>query len=70
MRSGVIIEEGSPQDILIKSNTQSLESAFLILCNNQDKNKVFWLKIYMLIILYYLCGISMVFFIMKKIFIF
>jgi hypothetical protein len=41
MRNGVIIEEKSPQDILTKCNTDSLESAFLELCCNQDKNEVF-----------------------------
>ncbi|XP_025415789.1 uncharacterized protein LOC112687357 isoform X2 [Sipha flava] len=39
MRNGVIIEEKSPQDILTKCNTDSLESAFLELCCNQDKNE-------------------------------
>ncbi|VVC27807.1 ABC transporter-like,P-loop containing nucleoside triphosphate hydrolase,AAA+ ATPase domain,ABC [Cinara cedri] len=40
MRNGVIIEEGSPQHILAKYNTDSLESAFLKLCYNQNKNQV------------------------------
>lgn len=53
MRSGVIIEEGSPQDILIKYDTDSLESAFLTLCYNQENNKVFRLKIYIFIVMYY-----------------
>lgn len=40
MRNGVLVEEGSPQDILIKYNKDSLESAFLTLCYNQDTEKV------------------------------
>ncbi|CAI6347958.1 unnamed protein product [Macrosiphum euphorbiae] len=35
MRNGLIIEEGPPQDILIKYGTDTLESAFLTLCCNQ-----------------------------------
>lgn len=49
MRSGEIIEEGSPKDILVKYNTDSLESAFLTLCYDQDKNKVFCYLMYILI---------------------
>lgn len=40
MRNGVLIEEGSPQYILSKYETESLESAFLTLCSYQDTNKV------------------------------
>ncbi|XP_060878331.1 ABC transporter G family member 23-like [Metopolophium dirhodum] len=35
MRNGLIIEEGPPQDILVKYGTDTLESAFLTLCCNQ-----------------------------------
>ncbi|XP_025200634.1 ABC transporter G family member 23-like [Melanaphis sacchari] len=35
MRNGLIIEEGPPQDILIKCGTDTLESAFLTLCCDQ-----------------------------------
>lgn len=40
MRNGILVEEGNPRDILIKYNTESLESAFLTLCYDQDSNKV------------------------------
>lgn len=40
MRNGVLIEEGSPRDILIKQNTTSLEEAFLVLSSSQKFNKV------------------------------
>lgn len=36
MRSGKLIEEGSPQDILHKYNTDTLESAFLTLCRSEE----------------------------------
>ncbi|XP_025415790.1 ABC transporter G family member 23-like isoform X1 [Sipha flava] len=39
MRSGIIVEEGSPQDILYRYGTDSLESAFLTICCNQQLNK-------------------------------
>ncbi|KAL5245483.1 hypothetical protein ACI65C_012893 [Semiaphis heraclei] len=35
MRNGLIVEEGPPQDILVKYGTDTLESAFLMLCCNQ-----------------------------------
>lgn len=41
MRNGKLIEEGSPQNILCKYNTNSLESAFLRLCYNREINQVF-----------------------------
>lgn len=40
MRNGKIVKEGSPQDILTDYNTETLESAFLIICCNQDTNEV------------------------------
>lgn len=43
MRNGQIIEEGSPQYILLKYDTDTLEAAFLTLCCNQENNKVFFL---------------------------
>lgn len=36
MRNGVLIEEASPQDILLKERTNSLEEAFLSLSRNQN----------------------------------
>lgn len=36
MRNGVLIEETSPQDILFKENTNSLEEAFLSISRNQN----------------------------------
>ncbi|XP_050422032.1 ABC transporter G family member 23-like [Adelges cooleyi] len=39
MRNGVLVEEASPQDILIKHNTETLEMSFLRLCYNQDTNR-------------------------------
>ncbi|VVC43842.1 ABC transporter-like,P-loop containing nucleoside triphosphate hydrolase,AAA+ ATPase domain,ABC [Cinara cedri] len=39
MRNGVLIEEASPQDILVKQNTTSLEEAFLAISCNQKFNK-------------------------------
>lgn len=40
MRNGVIAEEGSPQDIISKFNTDSLENAFLSVCYNQERQQV------------------------------
>lgn len=40
MRGGIIVEEGSPKDILSRCGTDSLESAFLTLCCNQKSKKV------------------------------
>ncbi|KAF0762245.1 ABC transporter G family member 23-like [Aphis craccivora] len=37
MRNGLIIEEGPPQDILVKYGTDTLEAAFLTLCCNQGR---------------------------------
>lgn len=51
MRNGVLIEEGTPQDILTKYETDSLESAFLLLCYKQEHIMVwqFYLNIILLI---------------------
>lgn len=40
MRKGVLIEEGSPQDILAKHRTDSLETAFLTICCKKEVDKV------------------------------
>lgn len=40
MSNGKIIEEESPQHILMKYNTDSLETAFLMLCCKQKENEV------------------------------
>jgi hypothetical protein len=40
MRNGVLIEEASPEELLIKQNTNSLEEAFLSLSSIQQFNKV------------------------------
>jgi len=40
MRNGVLVEEGSPQYILDKYKTDTLESAFLTLCCKRDENLV------------------------------
>lgn len=40
MRKGVLVDEGSPQHILTKYNTESLEESFLIACHNQEINHV------------------------------
>lgn len=40
MRNGVLIEEASPQYILNKYDTDSLESAFLALCCKRQENRV------------------------------
>lgn len=40
MRNGILVEEGTPQNILKKHKTESLESAFLTLCFEQESNKV------------------------------
>uniref|UniRef100_A0A2H8TY93 ABC transporter G family member 23 n=1 Tax=Melanaphis sacchari TaxID=742174 RepID=A0A2H8TY93_9HEMI len=40
MRNGVLVDEGSPQEIMFKYTAESLESAFLILCSDQDSNEV------------------------------
>lgn len=41
MRNGVLIEEGTPKEILDKYGSDTLEEAFLALCRKQIKNKVF-----------------------------
>lgn len=41
MRNGILVEEGSPQQILTKYSTDSLENCFLKSCCNQDTNKVY-----------------------------
>lgn len=45
MRNGVLIEETSPQDILFKENTNSLEEAFLSISRNQNFVQVKTMKI-------------------------
>ncbi|XP_025415785.1 ABC transporter G family member 23-like [Sipha flava] len=40
MRNGVLIEEASPEELLIKQNTNSLEEAFLSLSSIQQFNKL------------------------------
>ncbi|XP_016664258.1 ABC transporter G family member 20 [Acyrthosiphon pisum] len=39
MRNGVLVEEGAPEDIISKYGADSLESAFLTICSNQDLNE-------------------------------
>eukprot|EP00102_Acyrthosiphon_pisum_P025305 XP_016662515.1 PREDICTED: ABC transporter G family member 23-like isoform X2 [Acyrthosiphon pisum] len=39
MRNGVLVEEGAPEHIISKYGADSLESAFLTLCSNQDVNE-------------------------------
>lgn len=40
MRKGVLVEEGSPQNILAKYDTNSLEESFVIACCGQETNEV------------------------------
>lgn len=40
MRNGVLIEEATPQELLFKQNTNSLEAAFLSLIRKQKFEKV------------------------------
>jgi len=40
MRNGQLVEEGPPQDILMKYGTETLEATFLTLCCIQKSNKV------------------------------
>lgn len=40
MRNGILVEEGPPQQILAKYNTDTLEECFLIACCKQDTNNV------------------------------
>lgn len=40
MRNGKLIEEGPPQQILAKYNTDTLEECFLIACCKQDTSIV------------------------------
>lgn len=40
MRKGVLVEEGSPRDILAKHSTDSLETAFLTICCKKEEDKV------------------------------
>jgi len=56
MRNGLIIEEGPPQDILVKYGTDTLESAFLTLCCNQRTIiKVLYLDIFKYKYIIYVC---------------
>lgn len=36
MRNGLLVEEGSPREILNKYSADTLEAAFLTLCCNQE----------------------------------
>lgn len=57
MRNGVLVEEGSPQEIIFKYEADSLESAFLTLCSHQDSNlapEVFDININYFFIIYQL----------------
>lgn len=40
MRNGILIEESSPQELLAKQNTNSLEEAFLSLSRHQQFGRV------------------------------
>lgn len=40
MRNGVLVAEGSPQSVINKYETDSLEAAFLALCSGRDQNRV------------------------------
>jgi len=40
MRNGILVEEGSPRDILTKYGADSLEASFLILCRAKKTNEV------------------------------
>lgn len=40
MRNGELIEEGAPQQILIKYEADTLETAFLTLCCKRGENRV------------------------------
>lgn len=40
MRNGSVIEEGSPQDILVKYESDSLDSAFVRLCYKQEQEVI------------------------------
>lgn len=40
MRKGMLVEEASPRDILVKYGTDSLESSFLKLCCSQETKQV------------------------------
>lgn len=46
MRNGILIEEASPQDLMAKQNTNSLEEAFLSLSRSQQFVKVGTVKRY------------------------
>lgn len=51
MRKGILVEEGSPQYILTKYNTNSLEESFLRACCEQETNQVneyYYIKYYCL----------------------
>lgn len=41
MREGILVEEGSPQDILRKYDTHLLEDCFLQACYNQNIHEVY-----------------------------
>jgi hypothetical protein len=56
MRNELIIEEGPPQDILVKYGTDTLESAFLTICCNQRTIiKVLYLDIFKYNYIIYVC---------------
>lgn len=55
MRNGLLVEEGSPQEILTKYSTATLEAAFLTLCCNQNMIEVLRLDIFYYYYLYSLC---------------
>lgn len=57
MRNGLIIEEGPPQDILVKYGTDTLESAFLTLCCNQRAiTEVLYLDIFKYKYILFMCS--------------
>lgn len=46
MRRGILVEEGSPRDILTKYETHSLEDCFLQACCHQEIYKVYLYEFY------------------------
>lgn len=46
MRNGLLVEEGSPREILSKYSTATLEAAFLALCCDQKIIEVLRLDIF------------------------
>lgn len=46
MRHGVLVKEGSPENIILECGTSTLEESFLKLCYKQKSNEGSHLKVF------------------------